>query len=83
MQGTLDLFKPLPHLQTNLAQDLFGKTLVILNNDFTITSTAQNGVNAWSLEFLDKNQLIRAVSEFDMHVVVFSPQQHNFISWGL
>ena len=52
MHGKLDLFTPLPHLSTCLAKDLEERTLVILNNDFTISSTAQNTVNAWSLEFL-------------------------------
>ena len=54
MHGKLDLHTPLPHLKTTLAEDLFGKTLVLLNNEFTISSTAQNTVNAWSLEFLEK-----------------------------
>jgi hypothetical protein len=40
MHGALNLLKPLPHLQTFLAQDLKGKTLVIINNEFNITSQA-------------------------------------------
>jgi hypothetical protein len=40
MHGTLDLFKPLPHLTNTLAQDLKGKTLAILNHEFLISSTA-------------------------------------------
>ena len=83
MHGTLDLFKPLPHLTTCLAEDLKGKTLAIINNDFLITSTAQNTLTAWTIEFLEKQQVIRAVGEFDVRFVVFSPQQHNFVSWGL
>ena len=55
MHGTLDLFKPLPHLQTCLAEDLKEKTLVILNNDFAVSSTSQDTVTAWTLEFLRKD----------------------------
>ena len=55
MHGTLDLFKPLPHLQTCLAEDLRDKTIVVLDNDFTVSSTAQNTVKAWSIEFLRKD----------------------------
>jgi len=40
MHGTLNLMIPLPHLQTSLAQDLKGKSLVILNNEFTVSSTS-------------------------------------------
>ena len=40
MHGSLNLLKPLPHLQTCLAEDLKGKTLVIINNEFNITSKA-------------------------------------------
>jgi len=32
MNGNLNLFEPLPHLKTTLAQDLDNKTLVIINN---------------------------------------------------
>ena len=83
MHGVLDLHKPLPHLQTTLSQDCKGKTIVIMNNDFLISSTAQNTVSAWTMEFLDKKQVIRAISEFDVHFAIFSPHTHNFISWGL
>jgi hypothetical protein len=83
MHGSLNLLKPLPHLQTCLAEDLKGKTLVIINNDFNITSKAQETVSSWALQFVEKRQLIRAVSEFDVHFVIFSPHPHNFISWGL
>ncbi len=83
MHGTLDLYKPLPHLSTCLAQDLKGKTLAILNHEFLISSTAQNTISAWTIEFLEKQQVIRAVGEFDVKFVIFSPMQHNFISWGL
>lgn len=83
MHGVLDLFKPLPHLKTFLAEDLKGRTLAILNNDFTVSSTSQNTVNAWSLEFLKKEQVIKAAGDFDVHFIVFSPHPHNFISWGL
>jgi hypothetical protein len=38
MHGILNILKPLPHLQTSLAQDLKGKTLVIINNELNITS---------------------------------------------
>ena len=40
MHGTLDLFKPLPHLSTCLAQDLKGKTLAIINHEFLVSPTA-------------------------------------------
>jgi hypothetical protein len=40
MHGKLDLFTPLLHLSTCLAQDLKEKTLAILNHDFVISSTA-------------------------------------------
>jgi hypothetical protein len=83
MHGALDLFTPLPGHQNCLAADLKGRTLAILNNDFIVSSTAQNTVSAWSLEFLKKEQVIRAAGEFDVHFVVFSPHPHNFNSWGL
>lgn len=40
-------------------------------------------MSAWTLEFLEKQQVIRAVGEFEVKFVIFSPQQHNFVSWGL
>ena len=83
MHGKLDLFTPLPHLQTFLAQDLKGKTLALLNNEFTVSSTSQNLVNAWSHEFLIKSQVVRAAGEFDVHFVIFSPHPHNFVAWSL
>lgn len=49
MHGTLNLLKPLPHLKTSLAEDLKGKTLVILNNDINITSKALETVQAWAM----------------------------------
>lgn len=83
MHGTLNLLKPLPHLKTSLAEDLKGKTLAILNHELNITSKALRTVQAWAMQFLEKRQLIRAVSEFDVHFAVFSPHPHNFVSWGL
>jgi len=32
---------------------------------------------------VEKRQLIRAISEFDVHFAIFSPLPHNFISWGI
>ena len=83
MHGSLNLLKPLPHLKTTLAEDLKGKTLVIINNEFNITSKAQETLTAWALQFIEKRQLIRAVSEFNVHFAIFSPHPHNFISWAL
>jgi hypothetical protein len=40
IHGSLDLLKPLPHLKNSLAEDLKGKTLVIINDEFNITSNA-------------------------------------------
>lgn len=49
MHGVLDLFTPLPHLQTCLAEDLKGKTLAILNKHFILSSTSQNPVTAMTV----------------------------------
>jgi hypothetical protein len=46
MHGSLNLLKPLPHLKTTLAEDLKDKTLVIINNEFNITSKAQETLTA-------------------------------------
>jgi len=40
MHGNLNLFEPLPHLQTTLSKDLDNKTLVVINNQITISSTS-------------------------------------------
>lgn len=48
MHGTIDLFTPLPHLQTSLAQDLRNRTLVILDSEFVVSATAQQVVTGWT-----------------------------------
>ena len=81
MHGMLDLFTPLPHLETHLAKDLECKTLVAINNQFTVSSTSQDVIYAWTLDFLKKSDIIRAVAEHHLHIVVFSPFVHNYNQW--
>ncbi|CDW71365.1 UNKNOWN [Stylonychia lemnae] len=81
MNGNLNLFEPLPHLTTTLAQDLDNKTLVIINNQFTVSSTSQDIVYARTLDFLRKSEVLRAIAEHHVHFVIFSPYQHNYNAW--
>jgi hypothetical protein len=37
------------------------KTLVVINNQITISSTSQDVVQAWTMDFLRKDELIRAI----------------------
>eukprot|EP00347_Sterkiella_histriomuscorum_P009341 403341583 len=81
MNGNINLFEPLPHLQTTLAKDLENKTLIIINNQITISSTSQDVVQAWTMDFLRKDELLRAIAEHHVHFVIFSPHKHNYNAW--
>lgn len=52
MHGTLNLFAPLPHLQSTLVEDLRGKTLVLINREYTVSATSQDPMLVWSLLLL-------------------------------
>ena len=40
-------------------------------------------MKAYPLEFLNNNQLIRAISDFNIHFVIYSPLNHNPIGWSI
>jgi hypothetical protein len=62
---------------------LKSKILAIIDYEFNITSKVSETVSSWTLQFLEKKQLIRAVGEFDIRFVIFSPRPQDFIYWGL
>ena len=83
LEGNFDLFAIPPGKESCLAQDFTNKTICILNNEFALTSYLSDEFKAYPLEFLNKNQLIRAISDFNIHFVIFSPLTHNPIGWSI
>ncbi len=55
---------------------------MILNNEFSMSSSAQDAFNVWTLDFLSKADIIRAVAEHSVHFVVFSPLPHDWNQWA-
>ena len=70
MHGQLSLFSPLSHLQTSLAQDLKGKTIVIINNQFTVSAQAGEAIQVHGIEYLSKHEVIQSIIDFQLHFVV-------------
>ncbi|CDW90129.1 UNKNOWN [Stylonychia lemnae] len=81
MTGHLNLFQIQEESKTNLAQDLQLKTIVLINSQFLLSSTSQDLMYGWTLEFLKKEDMLRATQLYRIHFVIFSPHKHNYNSW--
>eukprot|EP00347_Sterkiella_histriomuscorum_P009216 403342079 len=81
MHGNLNLFEPQDNLGNYLAKDLENKTLAIINDKFTISNVSQDVIQAQTLVFLKKDEMLRAISQHKVHFVIFSPNQHDYNAW--
>eukprot|EP00347_Sterkiella_histriomuscorum_P010157 403377385 len=82
MQGNLNLFETQTHSgESYLAKDLENKTLVIINDKFTISNVSQDIIQAQTLVFLKKDDMLRAISQHNVHFIIFSPQLHDYNAW--